>query len=403
MYYGWRVVAGAFTTQMFIVGFFSYSVSLLTPSLREGFGVTLEQVMYGMTIGTVAGLVFSPLAGVMVDRYPVRALMAAGSLAFGIGLFLLSRVGSITAYVWVFGITMAVANCFAATIPALAVVSRWFTVNRGRALGIAAIGTSVGGALVPSLVNVWLEIGGWRVAVEYMAYCVLGVMLPAALFLIRGRPEDVGLRAEHDPGAPDTAEAGTASARQILASFNFWSMALSMGLTMAAYSAILSNLTPYAKGAGYTDDHASTLIMAVAVMGLIGKLLFGTGADRFNLKLGLWLAQSLALLAFLVFSTEPPFVLMVLAACSMGLAAGGLLPVWGAMLARIFGLESYGLAMGLMSPVVTLCVIPTFVIVGRLVDTYGSFESPMLLFSGTTLLAMLVLLPLRIPARAPLS
>ena len=94
------------------------------------------------------------------------------------------------------------------------------------------------------------------------------------------------------------------------------------------------------------------------------------------------------------------FLVMLAAAISMGLASGGLLPVWGAMLARLFGLESYGLAMGLMSPVVTLCIMPTFVMVGRLVDTYGTFVYPMLVFACTTALAMAILLPLRLPERA---
>lgn len=396
MYYGWRVVAGTFISQMFFVGYFSYATSLLTPYLRAEFDVSLEQVMYGMTIATLAGLLFSPVAGALVDRMSVRFLMALGSIIFGVGLLLMARSESIVAYVWLFGLTMALGNVLANTIPAMAVVSRWFRSNRGRALGIAAIGTSVGGALIPALVSAWLEAFGWRMTLDYMAICVLLLMLPATVILIRGRPEDVGLSSESSgDGTEHTADEGV-STRQIVANPDFWSMGISLGLTMAAYSAVLANLAPYAVASGHSAAAGSGLIMAVAIMGLIGKLIFGAGADRFNLKFGLWAAQGLAVTAFALFAALPGYPLMLVAACCMGLAAGGLLPVWGAMLAKIFGLRSYGLAMGLMTPLVTLCVMPSFILVGRLVDASGTFQLPMLLLAGANVLAAACLLPLRL-------
>ena len=78
MFFGWYVVAGTFVAQMVIVGFFTYSVSLLVPMVREEFAVSMEQVMYSLTAGTFMGMVLMPLAGVMLDRYPVRWIMAAG-------------------------------------------------------------------------------------------------------------------------------------------------------------------------------------------------------------------------------------------------------------------------------------------------------------------------------------
>ena len=401
MFYGWRIVAGAFTTQLFIVGFFTYAASLLIPHLQQEFNVSLEQVMYGMTIGTFTGLLLSPIAGALVDRVSVRMLMVLGSLAFAGGLALMARSTSITQYVWWFGITMTVSNCFGSMIPAAAVVSRWFTVNRGRALGIAAIGTSAGGAILPGILEYWLGDGDWRGALDNLALCVLVIMVPAAFLLIRGRPEDVNMSPEPDPHAGDAPIDATRSTKDILASGNFWYMAISLGFVLGAYSAVLSNLTPYAIAAGLESSAGSTLITVLAVCGLIGKLIFGSAADRLNLKTALWIAEALAIVALGLFAIAgDSYTLMLGAAIFMGLASGGLLPVWGAMLARLFGLASYGLAMGLMSPVVTLCVMPTFVLVGRLVDTYGTFVYPMLVFTGTTAFAMAILLPLRLPERA---
>ena len=68
MFFGWYVVAGTFIAQLVIVGFFTYSVSLLVPLVREEFAVTMEQVMYSLTAGTLIGILTMPLAGIMLDK-----------------------------------------------------------------------------------------------------------------------------------------------------------------------------------------------------------------------------------------------------------------------------------------------------------------------------------------------
>ena len=53
MFFGWRVVAGAFVGMMLTTGFFSYSFTVLVNPIREEFGASLEQVMYAPTISTL--------------------------------------------------------------------------------------------------------------------------------------------------------------------------------------------------------------------------------------------------------------------------------------------------------------------------------------------------------------
>ena len=403
MFYGWRVVAGAFLAQLFVVGFFTYAVSLLVGPVREEFGVSLEQVMYSMTLATLLGLVLSPLAGVLIDRMPVRWLMATGGSIYGAGLYALSYADSIMSYILIFGVTVSIANAFSGSVCASAVIARWFTVNRGKAMGIAAIGTSVGGVLVPALLSAWLATGGWRGALQYFAVAILLVMLPAIILLVRGRPADVGL--EPEPSGSDASHGATdervLQLPDILRNPAFWSIGLSLGLLFAAYTAILSNLTPYATGHGLSAEQASTLIMVVAIGGLAGKILFGILADSIALRTGLWIGEGLVVIAFLILAQLPGYPVMLFACAVLGLAQGGMLPVWGAMMAQAFGLASYGRAMGLMGPIITLCVMPSFPLVGRLYDASGGYVSSLYLFSGVALVAALLLLPLRLGQDQP--
>lgn len=398
MFFGWYVVTGTFFAQLLVVGFFVYSVSLLVGPVRVEFNVSLEQVMYSMTMGTFIGLLAAPICGSLLDRYPVRWLIAGGIVLFSAGLWWTSNATSITEYVIAFGLSYAICNGLAGSMAASTTVSRWFGASRGKALGIAAIGTSAGGIIMPGLLTYWINAGDWRTALENIALVALLVVLPIVILTVRGRPEDIGLQAEAETtpmGTTAAADQGL-TIKQILSSQAYWFIGLSLGILFCVYSAVISNLAPYVIDLGHTSADGSRLIMVLAIASLVGKIAFGFLADKVDLKLGLWSAIALVGVALLIFSSQPSYPLIAFASILMGLATGGMLPVWGSMMARAFGLISYGKAMGLMGPTMTLLVMPGYTIMGRLYDMTGTYQMGMSVFAGLTLLSAAMLIPLKL-------
>jgi predicted MFS family arabinose efflux permease len=388
MFFGWRVVAGAFVGMLLANGLFTYAFTILVNPIRVEFGASLEQVMYSLTLGTMGGLILGPVIGSMIDRYSVRHLMTLGCLLTVAGLYAVSRTQSITVFNLVFGVTMALSLGLMSSMTGSAVVARWFTRNRGKALGIAAMGTSVGGVVVPGLLTWWVEASGWRGAVQNMALLTLLVITPLIWLTIRNRPEDLGFYPEGDDEPP--VEIGevvlpAVGMAGIVRMRSFWLIGLSMGMIFAAFASMLVNLGPYASRLGNSETAISTMIAVLSMGGLLGKLLFGMAADRINLKYGLWAAHALLLLAFSLLLLEPPYWVLLIAAVSFGLSTGGLLPVWNAMVARIFGVDKFGRAMGIMGPLITLCILPAYALVGRLFDSTGSFSTGLVLFSGVVI------------------
>jgi MFS family permease len=342
-------------------------------------------------------MVLLPLAGVMLDRYPVRWIMAGGALLFAGGLWTLANTTSITQYIVVFAVTMASANAFAGAPASQTTISRWFTSSRGKALGVSAVGTSVGGIVIPALVTWSVQSSGWRGALENLALLVALIVLPFLVLTIRGKPSDIGQLPEGgEPPARVQANSPELKLGAIIRLPGYWQIGLPLGLLFSVYASILANITPYATGLGATAAQASTLIMSVAIMGFLGKLVFGIAADKINLRWGLWIAMALVFIAFLIMASEPAYPIMLVATGLLGLAAGGMLPVWGAMMAKVFGLVSYGRAMGLMGPLITLLVMPGFAITGRLYDATGSYQLCLLLFAGVIAVAALPLVPLKL-------
>jgi MFS family permease len=394
MFYGWRIVGGGFLSQAFVIGFFTYAVSLLTQPVQETFGVGVEEVMYSLTCGTFIGLFTMPVVGFLLDKLSVRTLFAAGIVLFALGLWLLAQTTTISQYIVVFGVTMALANALAGAMISSAVVSRWFSENRGKALGVAATGTSVGGVLIPWLITFWLPDYGWRGTLENLAIVLMIFVLPVVVWNIRNWPPEVERSAAVQGEGTGAAQLGL---QDILRNPNFWWLGASLGLLFSTYTAILSNMTPYATQLGHGEESASGLIMVVAASGLLGKLLFGVAADMLNHKLALWSAQLLLAAGFILLALEPSYPLVMLACAAIGLAAGGMLPVWGALTASIFGLQSYGRAFGLMAPIITLFVMLGFPLAGRLYDVTGSFSLCLWIFSGLMAVAATLVVPLRLP------
>ena len=397
MFFGWYIVVGTLVAQLLLIGFFTYAVSLLIGPVQAEFGVSLEDVMYSLTMGTLVGMVAMPVGGILIDRFSARWVMTAGAIFYAVGLYAISQAETIGAYVVWFGVTMAVGNALVGAQSSTTTISRWFTSSRGRALGISALGTSIGGVLIPWLMTRWIEVDGWRVAVENLAWIVAVVLVPLMILSIRGTPEEAGMHPEGGEQPASVQPMGALTIGEVLKNPGYWYIGLCLGLLFCAYSAVLSNITPYATGLGVDTAAAAQLIMVVAIAGFIGKLIFGFVADKVNLKFGLWAALALVFTGFVILSFQPSYSLMVLATVCLGLAAGGQLPVWGAMMAKVFGLVSYGKAMGLMGPLITLMVMPGFVVVGYMVDSTGSYEAVLQLFSGMIVLSAILLVPLRFP------
>ncbi len=397
MFFGWYVVGGTFIAQLFLIGFFTYAVSLLVAPVQTEFGVGLEEVMYSLSLGTLFALIAMPVGGILIDRYSTRWVMAAGAALVSLGLYLLSASTSITQYVLLFGLTMALGNALAGSQSSATTISRWFTTSRGRALGISALGTSVGGIVVPLLLAYWIEHYGWRTALAYFSYGVALIALPIIVLTIRGTPAEAGSEIEDaDLQTGGTTAIGALTTKDILTNPSYWLIGIPLSLLFCVYTAILSNITPYATALGTSTEQAGQLITVIAIGGIVGKVAFGFAADKMNLKVGLWLAMALVAGGFLILATEPGFLMMILASALLGLAAGGQLPVWGAMMAKAFGLVSYGRAMGLMSPLISLIVMPGFVVSGKLVDMTGNYVMLLNVFSAVLVVAAIILVPLRL-------
>lgn len=412
MYYGWFIVFVVALTQAVSIGILHYSYGLMIVPLSEEFNASRSSMMLGMTAMMGISAVLSPLLGAQLDKRSLRSMMLIGALFMGAGLICLSFVQAVWQFIAIFAVFFSF-SVFSLGSPAgSTLVTRWFNRYRGRALGLAALGMSAGGLVLPIITQILIESFGWRMAFSMLGMLLLLFTFPVLLFSIRNSPADKGLLIDGDVGEIKNVEVAAAvipaatvnntdfSAQILLRQPLFWQIGITMGLTLSVFSSLSTTFALFVIDEGLEPIKAAQAVSLIALCGMLGKILFGYAADKVNLKFGLWGAQLLLVtcLLLLIFSPTLSYQIMMTAAVVLGLASGGLSPVLGVMLARGFGIENYGRVMGNMN-LLTMCFILTGPIgAGIIFDITGSYVTAFYLYLGILGFAALISIPIRLNA-----
>lgn len=406
-FFGWWQVAVAMIIQGVSAATVFTAYSIVAVPLQEAFDTSRMAVMLGMTAAVLAAGILNPVLGAAMDRYSLRSLMLAGAGAISAGFLALSFTTSIAQSIAVYAILMSVASILLGPMAASALLARWFTRRRGMAMGIAAIGTSIGGLLFPPLIQGLIDAFEWRDALRILSLILLVLTVPVIGLLAVDRPADKNLFPDGETAAVvatvDSGHAKFGSTGGILRDVNFWLIAAAIGFIFAGATGFISNLLPLAIGKGISPDRGALLISILSVGSFTGKVLFASGADRVDLRLALAAACLVLSLSMFSFLQADGYALLAAGSILLGLAAGSVLPLWGFLLARAFGPDNIGRVMGIMGLVImplNLFAPPLF---GWIYDETGSYNLGFMLCIGLLAAVMILLPKIRTHPPAPVA
>src|SRR5690606_26068146 len=100
----------------------------------------------GMTL--VTGLL-APFYGILIDRAHSRWVITGGVVAFSLGLLAVAAAPNAIAIILCFWLVLPLGIGLAGPLMAQTLVAQAFATRRGMALGICALGTSIGGLVMP--------------------------------------------------------------------------------------------------------------------------------------------------------------------------------------------------------------------------------------------------------------
>src|SRR5215469_5234880 len=292
VFYGWWVVLAAFLNLFFSVGIVYYGFPVFYPSMVDALGFTRAQLTQGFLVGfVVAGLLFGLLAGVLIDRVGSRQVIQIGIWCVGLPLILMGSMTHLWQY-YVLCIGEVIGYVLTGPIPNQVLISNWFRLKRGRAMGTAYVGLGVGGAISPLLINSLIESFGWRHAFEIIGGLILVVLFPVSQWITRSRPCDLDLlpdgiepaESANEPTSSEQASMSGLGVAQAVRSTNFWLIVMGCTLTIGAIGAVTQHLILFLTGQGYSLRSASRVSSALLASSLVGRVIVGYFADRYSRK-----------------------------------------------------------------------------------------------------------------------
>lgn len=353
-----RMAAIAFLNQNITLACIWGTFSVLLGAVEARLGVGRELSTLAVPVLTLASALLAVAVGALATRHSLRLVMIVGAALSTAGFALLALTASYPLYLAAFGLLLGPGMAVGVILPAT-LVTRWYAVNRGRALGLVT--TPVIIAVMPP-VAIWMLQHHGLPATYGMLVALSAVNLVANFFIVDRPPGQEAATAPADGhgahGAPATAGAMTMA--QLLRTPRFWALSLAFMASAAGSIVLTSHMVPMAQSWGIAAALAATLLSVQSLVGIAGTIVFGWITDRLGGALTLAILVFDSAVLWLLLLLHLPFAATVVIIGLIGLHGAGAVPVMSVALSEAFGRESFSRAYGLVNlvnlPISVLCV-----------------------------------------------
>jgi MFS family permease len=338
-------VVGAAFTVLFVVYGIQFSFGVFVVDIVEDTGWSESRLQLIFAIYIAGYSVLSAATGVATDRFGPQIVVAAGSVILTAGYIIWARAESIWWVALGLGVVLPI-GMSASWVPVNATVVRWFIVQRGLATAITTAGGSVANIAVPPFAAILVDAYGWRTAITVLAIGGGLVMMASSFFFARD-PESIG---EHPDGIPRTVEEAAAehglTSGQATRTSAYWLLFGMYSLTFVAVFVPFVHGTQFAQSLGISKFLGSTVISAIGVGGLVGRLLAGPISDRIDRRRVVVFAFTVETVAFVGIAMSQGLWLLYPSAVAFGFAYGAGVTVFPALVADYFGRAHTGAIVG---------------------------------------------------------
>ena len=371
------------------VGITVNTFTIISPAMIADLGITATQVQLISLVSTFANMFAGLFVGKLMAKFGMKMTMTVGTILMCGGFALRgmsSTMLTLCASNFVCGLGMAEIS----TIPSGVLVNNWFSMEKkGTMSGIAFAGSVVGGIVFVQVANVLMQAYDWRVTHYVLAAVCAVMMLPISLFIVRARPEMMGLRPLGSENSAAAAAAVTGiSAKKFRKTASFWLLAFTVFVIGFTNMGIQRNFAICLQNEhGHSEDFAAMVYSAVMFIQIFGKLILGAIYDKKGVKIGTIYNTVLviATVAFALASNNAP----------MAVGFGVVFGLLGSMTtvtppyltALIVGRRNYAGIFGLVNVFFNVGVAVGAVVAARVFDATGSFNGAWIAFAVLMVIA----------------
>lgn len=361
----------------------TFLISLYIPSLEGYFGLSNTEISSMYATATMASAFTLPWVGKLVDTLPLRRFVLLVILGlvlacFGFSLIRLSLL-LIPAF---YGLRLFGQGLMSHT--AVTTMARAFEADRGKAIGIATTGHSMGEALLPFLISLLILNAGWRTALQVEALVLFAVVLPILLLLLRGSSNVVLFPRVEKSSQKDTFR----NPLLLFRDAKFWIIGPTVFILGFLNTAVFFYQLKFGASRGWAPEWIAGSLAFFALGGAVSMVVAGPFVDRLSAKSLFPVVLfpyfiGIVLLALGQFKLAYPLALLFLA-----LSNGAGSTIKNALFAEVYGTEIIGAVRSMFTTLMVFSTALGPLSFGLLLDAGWSFGQVFLL-SAAVLLAII--------------
>jgi MFS family permease len=310
-----------------------FSFGVFIKPLSQAFATDRATISLAILVGFIVTGLCTPMAGRLVDKRGVRAVVLPGIVLFGLGF---AALGVAPNAPLPFIVMYGIAGIFASAqspLPYAKAVAGAFERQRGLALGVSMAGVGIGAAVLPHIASALIAAHGWRIAFIGLGAMVLVCAFPAAYLFIK----------DPVPAAFTAPQALSGiSAREALRTKPFWLLACVFFAVVVSCSGMVAHIISILTDRGMPAELATNALSVAGVALIAGRLIAGYLLDRFfapRVAL-LFILVPLVGMALLYFPVSPSVA--VLAIMCVGIGLGAEVDLIAFFISRYLGMRSFG-------------------------------------------------------------
>ena len=340
----------------------TFVFSVFVDPILSDTGMSRTELSFLYSVGTVFSAIMSLVISHLVGKFGPRIMMGLIALFFGAACFGLSWASGSLAFLAFFAALRALGQG-SLTMTAILLTVQWFVRYRGRAIGMVSMGMAAANAFFPPFCQWLISLVGWRPSYQVLGVAIWLLVIPAAIFIVKDRPEKIGLYPDGLPPEPALLKSAeeeeneelegniieaalVPNAARVWRSWGFWQLVLPLSAGPFVITALIFHQISILAEHGQNAQAASVVFVVWAVASAIMTAFSGFLLERFEPKLVL-----LGVLVFLTVGTlglllVNSIVLALVYAIIMGGAGGSLFVISGVIWAHYYGRKRVGVYQG---------------------------------------------------------
>lgn len=366
---------------------------LFIPYVIEEFNFSLASFSLIFTFGALAAAIFAPFFGKLFNKVHIKIIFIIGTTLSSLGFLAFGFADSLPEF-YFYSAVLQIGCAIFSGLGVPYVINHWFPrEGRGKALGMAFAGGSIGNIFLQSITSGMLASKG--VAYSYILFGIVALVssLPVILLFIRLPKEGEAEKNDEAIKATEESKLKGPSSAEIKKNIFFWIFGVAFAIISISISALSTQYATYFTGElEMSPALVGTLGSVFALFCLFGNVLGGYLFDKigsFKTMIISFALQAIAIIALLF--AKDIYGLAFLFSIAYGLNVFSYMSAPAFMASDVFGKRDSSVKLAIIKLFFAVGFALGSTLFGAMTDNFG-FSMGWIMLLGCTVLGYFLLL-----------